>query len=271
MSTARSMRCFFALAVAIGLAGTATVAPAAEPAANPASSPAEGGILSNGGFSLSKKSAEIRKFQKQGWYESRRDGEGHKLVFLSKKRVSGNATPKAMVRADAKRNTYLTQDFDAPQSGDFILSYDVLVKEILPPANRSAFFMIGDNADKKQGPNSTGSERFVFAGFENAAEKGKINFFAREGNGGWDQRTIIAKGLDLDKWYRIQVTVHPGAGTYEVKVAGVAGGPITPQPVLCKAFAPSGKPPRNLTAVSFASWNDGPGTFYIDNVAAQRK
>jgi hypothetical protein len=229
-------------------------------------------LLSNGDFSLCKKSGDLRKFKKQGWYESRKDGKGHLLVLLSKKGVAANATPKAMVRASAQLNTYLTQDFDKPQTGDFVLSYEILVKEILPPANRSAFFMIGDNSDKKEGPNSTGSERFVFAGFENAAEKGKINFFAREGNTGWDQKTTLAKGLDLNKWYRIAVTVHPAAGTYEVQVTAVTPEkPITPQPVTVKAFSPNGKTPKKLTAVSFASWNDGPGTFYIDNVAAQSK
>jgi len=35
------------------------------------------------------------------------------------------------------------------------------------------------------------------------------------------------------------------------------------------AFSPSGKAPKRLTHISFASWNDGAGTFYIDNVIAR--
>jgi hypothetical protein len=37
------------------------------------------------------------------------------------------------------------------------------------------------------------------------------------------------------------------------------------QPVELKAF---GRAPKSLSAISFASWNDGPGTFYVDNVTA---
>jgi hypothetical protein len=34
-----------------------------------------------------------------------------------------------------------------------------------------------------------------------------------------------------------------------------------------KGFVTKDKPtPKELTHVSFATWNDGPGVFYIDNV-----
>jgi hypothetical protein len=252
---------FFGNCVAAAIA-TAVVATGAFAQAAPPTT----GLILNGGFSKCKTSGELRRPGKgKDWYESRRDGKGHGLLFLSKKPVAGNVTEKAMIKSSATLNTYLSQMFASPVTGEFTLTFDILVKEILPPANRSAFFMIGDNSDKKAGPNSTAAERFVFMGFENTPAK-KMNFFARQGNAGWDQKTIVASGLEFDKWYTIEVTVHTASGSYEASVKG-----STTQPVTLKAFAPNGKFPKSLLAVSFASWNDGPGTFYIDNVSAIRK
>lgn len=224
------------------------------------------GLITDGTFDASKSSKELRADAKgPDWYESRRDQKGSRLLLmLSNKPIAGNATPKAMIKGDPKFNTYLTQRFATPQTGDFTLTYDVLVKEILPPFNRSAFCMIGSDKDKKGGANSTGVERFVFLGFEKGAVPGKMNLFAREGNKAWEQKTIVAKDLDLDKWYTVEVTVYAEAGVYEVGVKGV-----TPQPKELDAFRAGKKPIKRLTHVSFASWNDGPGTFYIDNVIAK--
>lgn len=223
-------------------------------------------LITDGTFDASKSSKELRRNTKGAdWYESRRDAKGSRLLLmLSKRPIAGNATPKAMIKADPKFNTYLTQRFATPQTGDFTLTYDVLVKEILPPFNRSAFCMIGSDKDKKGGANSTGIERFVFLGFENGAAPGKMNLFAREGVKPWEQKTIVAKDLDLNKWHTVEVTVYPGAGVYEVGVKGVM-----PQPKELAAFRTGKKPIKRLTHVSFASWNDGPGTFYIDNVTAK--
>jgi len=241
-----------------------SVALADTPTATPAQPP---GLVMDGGFNKPKTSAELRKPGKgRDWYESRRDKKGHHLLFLAKRSVAGNPTPKAMIKGDATLNTYLSQNLAEAMTGDFTISCDILVKAILAPANHSAFIMVGDNADKKDGPNSTGAERFVFLGFSNAAVAGKINLFAREGKNGFDQVTPVAQSLDLDKWYSIDLTIHPSQGTYEASVRGV-----TPQPVQLKAFAPTGKPAKSLTAISFASWNDGPGTFYVDNISGQKK
>jgi hypothetical protein len=219
------------------------------------------GLIADGDFTATKSSGDLRKDSKGGdWYESRRDGVGHKLLFLSKKAIAGNATPKALIRGNTKVNTYLTQPFATPQKGDFTVQFDILVNEILQPANHSAFIMVGNSKDKKGGPNSTGLERFVFMGFENGAA-GKVNLIARPGKTEWAQKKVIASGLDLNKWYTIEAVVHAATGKYDVTVKGV-----TAAPVQVDAFAASGKPPKELTHVSFASWNDGPGTFYVDNV-----
>lgn len=225
-------------------------------------------LIADGDFTLTGSSKVLRADNKgQDWYESRQDTKaGHRQLFLSKKAVGGDATPKAMLKANLTVNTYLTQKLATPQTGDFTVQYDILIKEIVEKDNRSAFFLVGTSSDKKGGPNSTGAERFVFLGFENAAIKGKVNLFAREGNAGWDKRKIVAGNLDLGKWYTITVAIHPASGSYDVTVQGV-----TAQPVKLNAFAATRKPLKRLTHLSFATWNDGAGTFYVDNVSAQSK
>ncbi|MDM7914972.1 MAG: hypothetical protein ACE15D_03235 [Candidatus Eisenbacteria bacterium] len=237
-------------AVAV-LIGAASVALAAAPP-----------LLSDGGFDGSTTSKLLRRNTKgQDWYESRYDVKGSRAMLkLDKTAIAGNATPKARIDGSAKFNTYLTQKFVKAQKTDFSFSCDICVQSIDPSFNRSAFILIGNDADKKNGPNSTGNERFVFLGFENSATKGKMNLFARQGKGAWEQRTVIARDLDLGRWYTIEGTVYPADGIYEVLVRSV-----TPKPVELKAF---GRAPKTLTAISFASWNDGPGTFYVDNVSA---
>ncbi len=221
-------------------------------------------LIADGDFSACGTSKMLRRDNKgQDWYESRRDAKGSRaLLTLSTKDVAGDATPKAMIKAHPDMNTYLSQMLATPMTGDFTVQYDILVKEILSDDNRSAFFMVGNNGDGKGGANSTGAERFVFLGFENAAEKGKINLFAREGNSPWEKKTSVARGLDLNKWYTIEAVIYPSAGAYEVSVKGIT------QPVELDAFRAGNKPLKKLTHISFASWNDGAGTFYVDNVVA---
>ena len=224
-------------------------------------------LIVDGGFEAIPSSKELRADNKgQDWYESRNDTKaGHRLLLLSTKGIAGNKTHKAMIKASPDLNTYLSQRFATPQKSEFTVQYDVLVREILPDDNRSAFFMVGNDADKKGGPNSTGAERFVFIGFENATEKGKINLFARGGSDGWEKRKIVAPNLDLGKWYTIDVVVYPSEGLYAVSVKGIT------QPVEVAAFKGGRKTPKTLTHLSFSSWNDGAGTFFIDNVSAQAK
>ncbi len=224
------------------------------------------GLIADGDFETNISSGQLRAHSKEpGWYESRQDGkEGRRLLQLSQKKVSGNATRKAMIKASPQFNTYLTQGLAQRQEGVFSLQWDILVKEILPPFNRSAFQMIGSAVVRGKGPNGTGKERFVFLGFENASLPGKINLFAFEGGDTeqWDTRRVLVRDLDLKKWYTVRVDVDVAAQRYRVSVQGVTASPID-----VGAFrAAKDKPPKILTHVSFASWNDGPGTFYVDNV-----
>jgi hypothetical protein len=227
-----------------------------------ACSPVAADLIVDGDFEACRSGKDLRVDNKgQDWRETRKDGDGRALLKLSTKDIGGNATHKAMIKADAELNTYLTQKLASEQKDDFTVKYDIYVRKILSDDNRSAFFLVGNSSDRKRGPNSTGAERFVFLGFENAEQEGKINLFAREGNKKWEDKTMVAGNLELKKWYTITVSIHVKKKTYEVSVDGVT------EPVTVKAFGK--KPPKELSHVSFASWDDGAGTFYVDNVIAQ--
>ncbi|MCK4304129.1 MAG: hypothetical protein KAY24_07810 [Candidatus Eisenbacteria sp.] len=236
----------------------------------PASAPGQDELLIDGSFEAISSGNQLRnrRTDRKGWYESRRDkrnGEsGRKFLKLSTKPIGGNETHKAMIKASPEFNTYLSQSFSGPQDGRFSLKWDIYVKEILPPFNRSAFQMIGNASVKGRGPNGAGPERFVFLAFENAAAPGKLDLFAFEGISPekWDQRTLVVSNLDIKKWHTIVVDVNVPKKVYFVSVPGV-----TTEPVRLRAFKSKKKSvPEVLTHISFASWDDGPGTFYVDNV-----
>lgn len=226
---------------------------------------AQGTILTDGDFEADQTNAQLRDKEKgPGWYESRGDIPiGPNLLKLSKKPVAGNATKKAFIKGSPKRNTYLTQAFSQPQKGQFTIKYDILVSKIFPSPNRGAIQMIG-NVIPGKAPNGTGAQRFVFLAFENATAAGKLNLIAYEGGSpqAANKKTMVAPNLDPKKWYTVTLNVNVATKAYTVSVAGV-----TTAPVALKAFDANGKgAPGALTHLSFASWNDGPGTFYVDNV-----
>jgi len=223
---------------------------------------AQAPLLVDGDFEKDVSGTALRALEKpQGWYESRADGvKGPKLVLLSKKPVAGNATKKVWFKTSTKHNAYLSQAFSAPQSGKFSLKWDILVKSIHAKPNRAAFQLIGNDSVKGKGPDATGSERFVALAFENASAKGKINLIAMEGAAA--KPKVVVPNLDLAKWYTVQVDIDVQAKTYAVSVKGV-----TTAPVAVKAFVAKEKTvPSSLSHISFATWNDGPGSFMIDNV-----
>jgi len=221
-------------------------------------------LVPGGDFENIKNGDDLRKDSKGlDWYESRKDtDEGRKLLKLSTKNIHGNATKKAMIKGHPELNTYLSFRLAEPQTITLTARYDILVKEILPDDNRSAFMFLGGVKDKKGGPNSTGRERFVILGFENAATPGKLNLFAREGQEKWAARTLVAEGLDVNSWYTITVDANIPEGYYTVTVDGVV------EEFELESFMTKGKTPDKISHISFASWNDGAGTFYVDNVSA---
>jgi hypothetical protein len=225
-------------------------------------------LLVDGDFEADATVKQLRDREKgQGWYESRQDGKiGPKLLKLSKKPVAGNATKKAMIKGSDKLNTYLTQAFSQVQKGKFSAQWDILVKQIHPNSNRSAFQMIG-NASGGKGPNSTGAQRFVFLAFLKGAHPGKVDLVAYEGGSPEtaSKPTPVAANLDLKKWYTVKVDVDVPGKTYTVTVLDkAANNPLAP--VALKAFNTGKGVPSELTHISFASWNDGAGSFLVDNV-----
>jgi len=221
-------------------------------------------LVVDGDFEGHKNGAQLRKDGKgSDWYESRKDTEeGSKLLMLSTKDIGGNATRKAMIKAHPELNTYLTTRLTAPQDFELKVSFDIYIKEILPDDNRSAFILLGGIKDKKAGPNSTGKERFVFMGFENGTEPGTINLFAREGQTKWTEKTKVVEGLKLETWYTVTIEANIPEGFYTAAVEGVS------EPFELESFFTKGRTPSKITHLSFASWNDGAGTFYVDNVSA---
>ena len=244
----------------ITLVGLITVRTAALAQSGPAP------MIVDGDFDRNVSNRMLRNHESpRGWFESRHDGKlGRAQLVLSKKAVGGNATKKAMLKGDPKANAYLSQALREAQKGPFTVQWDIFVKSIAAPPNRSAFQMIGTDAVKGRGPNATGAERFAFLAFENAATAGKINLVAMEDGTapGAPKSRVIAPDLSLKKWYTVQVSANPAAGTYTVSIPGVTTAPVT-----VKGFVTKDKPtPKELTHVSFATWNDGPGVFYVDNV-----
>ena len=53
--------------------------------------------------------------------------------------------------------------------------------------------------------------------------------------------------------------------SYEVWVEGVT------EPREVEGFRPRSNKGKAITHISFASWDDGAGTFYVDNVAARKE
>lgn len=224
-------------------------------------------LVKDGKFNKCRNGDALRKDSKGlDWYESRHDtDEGRALLKLSTRDIHGNKTKKAMIKGHPELNTYLSYRLAEAQTVSLTAQYDILVKEILADDNRSAFMFLGGIKDKKGGPNSTGKERFVFLGFENAAEPGKINLFAREGSNKWSEKTLVAANLDLNTWYTIRVEANIPEGWYAVTVEGVV------EAFEVESFYTKGKTPSKISHISFASWNDGAGTFYVDNVSVQDK
>jgi len=235
--------------------------------AAPASAAGGDELLRDGDFEATADGNALRRDDEgQDWYESRKQSKSaRELLKFSTRKIAGNATRKAMIKAHPEKNTYLSQRLAEPQAGRLVLRYDICVKQIRPEYDRSAFCFLGTSSDRKRGPNSTGAERFVFLGFQNTDREGRLALFAREGDRSWDELTLLADDLAVMTWYTVTVAVDVAAGTYTVQVDD--GPPSAP----LRAFRAGGGPPRELTHVSFASWNDGAGTFYVDNVSVRAR
>jgi hypothetical protein len=137
------------------------------------------------------------------------------------------------------------------------------VEEILDvpgtSTDRAGWMLLGDDTDPTQpGANSDDSERFVYMAFfrdGGGASGDSMDLVARDRNDGWSAFTTVAAGLIIGQWYTISVTCDVAAGTYRVFVDGELEATLT-----------SRHAKTRISHISFAQWEDGAGTFYVDNV-----
>jgi hypothetical protein len=120
--------------------------------------------------------------------------------------------------------------------------------------------LIGDDTTSGNGPNAANGERFVYMAFfkNGGGTSGTMDLVAINRTGSFTNHYIIASGLNLKQWYTIKVVCNILTDTYDVYVNGI----------LCKAGVTSRNTKNSVTHISFATWNDGAGTFYVDNVFA---
>lgn len=226
-------------------------------------------LLVDSDFNASVDSAALRADSSgQDWYESRSDTPpfGPNLLTLDTTNVLGNSTPKAKLTASGTYNAYLTQAFTSAQTGTFAVQWDIYVDSITnlthTPADpdRGGWMLIGDSTDPtRTGPNSDDPERFVYLAFfrDGGATTGPMDLVARDRDDPWENFTTVAADLQLKQWYTIKVLCKLPMGTYDVYVNGAYKKTVT-----------SRWPKTQVTHLSFATWDDGAGTFYVDDVTA---
>jgi hypothetical protein len=227
-----------------------------------------GQLLVDSDFNASADSAALRSSAGGGWYESRSDRapNGPNLLTLDTSAVAGNSSKKAKLTASGTYNAYLTQAFSPAQTGTFYAQWDIYVDSIMnlnhTPADpdRGGWMLIGDATDPtRTGPNSDDPERFVYMAFlkDGGGTTGTMDLVARDRDDTWSNFTTVAPALSLDQWYTIKVHCNLAAGIYDVYVNGVFQQTVT-----------SRNAKTQVSHISFATWDDGAGTFYVDNVTA---
>ena len=196
----------------------------------------------------------------QGWYESRNDEPG--LLTLDISNIGNNNTKKAKFQESLTSNAYLTQQFDFPQETPFSISWDIYIDSILDDLARDRAGMMLIGADSGSGPNR-GTGPFAYMAFWSpggaSGPADTMTLIAREPGNSFNDSTQwrqIATGLSLNTWYTIEVLCDPLNGIYDVYVNGA----------LMAANVAAANNQIRLTHISFAQFNDGAGTFYVDNV-----
>lgn len=216
-------------------------------------------LLVDSDFTASADSENLRNDSNgQDWYESRNDVPS--LLTLDETDVAGNTGKKAKLTGSPTGNAYLTQEFSAPITATSSVEWDIYVDEIINISgnpDKTGWVLIGDDQDGIRGPGSTNDDRFVYMAFhrDGGTTNGTMDLVVRERDDTWTSMSVIAAGLNLDQWYNIRVELDVDAGTYDVYVDDAY-----------QATATSWIDKDELTHISFATWNDGAGTFYVDDV-----
>ncbi len=225
-------------------------------------------LLVDSDFNASSDSTALRTNSAgQDWYESRQDGTaGPTLLTLDTASVGGNATKKAKLTGSTAAtggNAYLTQEFSSAQTGRFSVQWRIYVDSILNISGHpdcAGWMLIGDDSNpSSRGPNANDSERFVYMAFhkDGGGTSGTMDLVAMER--GSTTLTPIATNLSLKQWYTIRVDLDLAADAYDVYVDNNK----------VAAAWPARNPKDSVTHISFAQWNDGAGTFYVDDVTAE--
>jgi len=227
-------------------------------------------LLLDSYFNDCESDADIRtNGSEQDWYESRNDDQT--LLTLDETDVAGNTGKKAALKNfGTPSNAYLTQEFNAAQTGTFTVSFDIYIDRIADDAtyDRSGFVFIGEeDITGTNGPVSTSNERFAYLTFydDTPGTTGTdLQIRAREFNtpvqpyaetSTW---TPVASGLSYDTWYTVTIDVDVAGGTYDVYVDDILYG----EDIANYENYPS----SSVEHIGFSVGDRAQGDFYIDNV-----
>ncbi len=220
-----------------------------------------GKAIADGEFDQSLTNLElVENAPYQDWWESRNQGDYRYLLpEIDTNNIGGNTGKKLKLKGNTSGNAYITQEFLTPFDNTFSLQWDVYVDNILNisgTADKAAIMLIGTNVPPHaNGPNYQASRNFVWLAFYklDGAETGTMNLVTTLNNA---SEMVLATDVALDTWHTIKVDGNLNTDTYDVYLDNVlVGSGVT---------ARTNK--TNVTHISFAQWNDGAGTFYIDNV-----
>jgi len=207
----------------------------------------------------------------QDWYDSRQgfSGQDPTLLTLNTENIGGNSGKKAKLAESTTGNSYLSQEFVVPQPGRVSVEWDVYIDTILNyrDVDRAAHQMIGVDTDGQRGPNSAEGERFLVLAFYHkdgsSVPGANMSLIAQEYNqstSNSSQWKIIADDLQMDQWYNIRLDIDVQSQTYDAYVNDV---------LRAEGVGAFNHALQQISHISFATWNDGIGTFYIDNVQAE--
>lgn len=196
----------------------------------------------------------------QDWYESRNDNPS--ILTLDTANVGGNSGKKAKLTQNTTSSAYMSQEFNSAQTDFFMAQWDIYVDDIanISAPDRAGWMLIGDDSNPtRPGPNSDDNERFVYMAFykDGGGSSGTMDLAARDNDDAWTSFTTVATGLNLKQWYTIKVICNITSDKYDVYVNEAF-----------KATVSARTAKASVTHMSFAQWNDGAGTFYVDNVIA---
>lgn len=221
-------------------------------------------VLVNGNFATETDSASLRSDDSgQDWYESRADSapNGPNQLTLDETDVAGNATKKAKFTGSSSYNTYMSQALPAAlSSGTFTVQWDIYVDSIVnvTATDRSGWMFLGNNSNGIQGPSSTDVERWAMLAWAKVGggDTGAVSLTYRDRDDALASFSLASSTLALDTWYTVKLVGSPTTDTYDIYV----------NDMLQVSGATSRYANVDPSYISFASWNDGAGTFYVDNI-----